>query len=379
MVTYLFRYFSSATPTKGVGQDRELTQGGVGARMKVADIETTKKDSAEASILEVYAKYPPYYAVYRTPQRVLIQFADGPELEQVQRRNLAVLNPLRGEINGLIDGWHDSKNKRLLSNSRRFQRRVADALVVGLEDDIPDALTLLTAVKTDLLDERNSAGRVQYLSVACITAALLTLIAALAQAPLYFWLTPAVRAAAGQTPGQSLALSVAAGSLGAFFSVALAIRGRTVLTDLRRRDNTVDALLRIVVGAMSGPILICLFLTHTLNFDLGGAKLAGTATPDQDAWIRVLMIAFVAGFLERLVPDLLAKTTVGGVTPPSPSEVMPANKAMAAAALKAPVAADGGAAAGAVDGDAVDGCLTGATVATVDVTADAELPPAFGG
>ena len=79
------------------------------------------------------------------------------------------------------------------------------------------------------------------------------------------------------------------------------------------------------------------------------------------------------------MPDLLAKTTVGGVTPPSPSEVMPANKAMAATGLKAAVAPDGGGAADTVDGDALDGCLTGATVAACDVTADAELPPAFGG
>ena len=248
--------------------------------MKVADIELTKKDSADAPILEVYAKYPPNYAVYRTAQRVLIQFAEAADQEQVQRRTLAVLNPLRGEINGLIDGWHDSKNKKLLSNSRRFQRRVADALVVGLEDDIPDALTLLTAVKTDLLEERKSAGRFQYLKVASISALVVTFIAGLGQLPFYFWQSRAERALPGLTQGQALGLSVAAGSLGAFFSVALAIRGRTVLTDLRGRDNFVDALLRIVIGAMSAPILICMFLTKTLNFDLGGAQISATKSSE---------------------------------------------------------------------------------------------------
>jgi len=87
--------------------------------MNVADISKGENDSAGAQILDVYAKNPPLYAVYRTAKRVLIQFADDRKDQDPQRENIAKLNPLPGEINGLIDGWRTHWRQGLKSKAKR--------------------------------------------------------------------------------------------------------------------------------------------------------------------------------------------------------------------------------------------------------------------
>ncbi len=49
-------------------------------------------------------------------------------------------------------------------------------------------------------------------------------------------------------PAKPLWLAARAGTVGAWFSVALAIKNRTVLPNLQRRDNYSDACLRIAIG-----------------------------------------------------------------------------------------------------------------------------------
>ena len=138
--------------------------------MKVADIQAGSLDSAGTIIEEVYTKYDPNYAVYRTKSRVLVQFGDLEETEKSQRAALATLYPLRGEVNGLIDGWRGSKDATRAAKARRYERRAADALVVALEASPADGALLLQSVKADLIDGRQATGRVQYLATALATA-----------------------------------------------------------------------------------------------------------------------------------------------------------------------------------------------------------------
>jgi hypothetical protein len=137
---------------------------------KIVSIVVNGTDSTGAVILTVYSKVDPIYAVYRTAERVVVQFADSHSLGAEQRKALSPLNSLRGEINGLIDGWrasdeHDTQVKAVL-----FDRRVADALITALQGDPVHAQMLLAAIKEDVLEERTSRARVQYLAAAVATA-----------------------------------------------------------------------------------------------------------------------------------------------------------------------------------------------------------------
>ena len=60
------------------------------------------------------------------------------------------------------------------------------------------------------------------------------------------------------TSNQNIWLAARAGAVGAFFSIALAISNRTVLTNMYRRDNIADASLRITIGIISAAVLVLL-------------------------------------------------------------------------------------------------------------------------
>ena len=110
------------------------------------------------------------------------------------------------------------------------------------------------------------------------------------------------------------------GALGAFFSVALAIRDRSIGTDLQRGNNFIDSVTRILIGAISAAILYCLLRTELVQLTLGGKTILSalarhtdkkgivTCTPPSDVMeYFVILLTFIAGFSERLVGDLLNK------------------------------------------------------------------------
>ena len=298
--------------------------------MDVVEIAKGKPSEDGSTVDTVYARNVPFYAVYHADDRVRIQFADSAELQARQHGALAPLNPVRGEIDGLLDDLRCSNDRALVAIADRFNRRVADALTVALEDDVAGARLLLDAVKKDAADERTSIARLEYLRVATATMAIFVSI--------IFGLT-----AWQDFPAdvRMLWLAAATGTLGAFFSIAIDIRQRCVQTGLRTRDNVADAILRIVVGVIASVMLICLLqsrLVTSIALGTGPGVVPGTGN-FSNALVAVL--GFVAGFIERLVPDLLAKAVAG--TAPAPASGPPPTKVGATASTIGTIAAPSGA------------------------------------
>ncbi len=87
-----------------------------------------------------------------------------------------------------------------------------------------------------------------------------------------------------------------------------------------RQTNIIDAWLRVLIGAISAAVLFLLLDSGALvDVQIGAAKIAGTSP----SWQATLLVGFAAGFLERLVPDLLAKAAPpqGRTTTPAPAPV----------------------------------------------------------
>jgi hypothetical protein len=470
----------------------------------VADLVLDGPDTLGERILAFYGRRPPLYAVYSAGRRVTIHYADDAAEADKQRKAMAQLAPLRGEIDGLIDGWRDGSSHsffglenagRLRSKADRYERRVGDALVLALEGDLPAATATLGAIKQDIIHERTAWARFEYLIAAFAMAMTVMFIAFLitttyttvpsedarnlrwgagfilllfafaagaaaflagrdrfrraettveaeqkfsdgAEAPsrgarsapllrlhqrymppppmitgllLFLLLAIPIFAVfiapsfnhnadiAPFTTAIDMWRAAAAGTVGAFFSIAIGIRTRTVLPDLLRTSNIMDAVLRITIGFIAGAVLIAMLKLGVVQLQLGTEPLA------QAGALSVLLAGFFAGFSERLVPDLLdkAQASPGGsahppVHAPAPTtqSTPPAQAGQAGAGpggaappdqgLAAPVTA---AAAGnaAAQPDPVpeqaseDGCAADIELRDDEVTRDADLPPATGG
>jgi hypothetical protein len=163
-------------------------------------------------------------------------------------------------------------------------------------------------VHDDILADRQSLGRYQYLIAAFMTSAAIV--------GLFYLFRHAHWNQFYRFPVDTtqLMLAARAGAVGAFLSVAMGLTGRTIKTDLHPSDNRLDAILRIVIGTIAGSVLVLLLQTKFVGVltTAGGQTGAITAASGQlgliDDWKTILVVGFVAGFLERLVPDLLEKS-----------------------------------------------------------------------
>src|SRR3954471_9932536 len=296
------------------------------AEVKVVDITPCGTDAVGKQIEALFAKVVPLYAVYRTRERGMIHLADAPVERGRQRTLLSPLNPLRGEINGLIDGWRCSTKRRILARAHRFDRRVADALSMALENDRCGAREILEKVKQDIISERTSWARFLYLMIASAAAMAIMLLACLATSSAVVRTLFDFGAA-----GNRLWLGAGVGTVGAFFSIAIAIRSRTILTDLRLRDNAADAVLRIVVGAIAGALILLIILSGAVGLSIGTTTLTPATVLAPANTMLAMLIAFAAGFSERLVSDLLVRATPAELAAAAPRPAVPGSAAAAAA------------------------------------------------
>ena len=226
-----------------------------------------------------------------------------------QRRALAPLTPLRGEIDSLLDDWRANARSELALCAKvgHFDRRTADALAVALQGDQAHAETLLRTVKDDILEEQLSIGRLRYLVIATLCAV----------AVFVAFMLISIAKASGtlETSISSFIaynkvwLAAGFGSLGALFSIAIGIRKRQIRPDMQDRDNVVDAVLRIMIGVVSAVILFSLLRSQLVALAFGTNQVKfGTGGPTE--MHLAIIVAFVAGFTEMMVGDYIARAVL---------------------------------------------------------------------
>jgi hypothetical protein len=265
---------------------------------RLKDIQVGKTDSRGLKITQIYAVQTGDYAIYQAGG-VMVQFADDTVRAQALKKSILPLSSTRAEINMLLGG---------LACREVGDRQLAYALQLALDNDLEGAKATISSLKATLVAQRAARGRFQYLKWSYGTAALLIGL-----------LFVASRLNPEPTASNNFLLAAKAGLVGAAFSIALAIRGRTVALDTDLLDNVTDGTLRLVIGVVSGGVLLLLLGSGIIpSLKIGDAEFkAGALT-----WQMVLLVGFVGGFLERLVPDLLDKRNgqsngSAGVTAPA--------------------------------------------------------------
>ena len=349
------------------------------SEFRVADLAVGAPDAADKTVVEIYYRVARTFAVYRTEERVMVQFADSdnedPQLGANQRKSMTDLFATRGEIDSLLAELRDECDGAARNLARRTRRGLADALMIALTGGTNQAAQDLAAIKAELVEDRGSRMRAGYLVWAAGCGVAIILLA--------WWIGHYISGAVEK----SLCFSAGVGVVGALFSIVIAIRSRSIDTTHPKLDIFVDAGLRVLVGAMSGVLLYALIQSGAFGFSIGSKEIVSDATmftSRGDDWLLVLLVAFVAGFSQQIVPDLLAKATATDA--PAKPAMPPGAAARDAASSEANPSggtaersATAPAAKRALDPDAdTDDCCD--RPATDDVvTPDTELPEAVGG
>jgi hypothetical protein len=275
-----------------------------------AEIIAGAKDSGGEKVDCVYFKRTSY-AIYRrgAPPQVVVAYAEDQSIADQQIAAIGPLLPMRDHLLNLIFDLP-------VKSQETCHAQIADALRLGLEKQSSSAQALLTEATNEALAAQGRRGRLVYLQWT-----------GLAILPALFLIVFGGYFVPDKAGVNLLLMSAGAGVIGAVLSIAIGIRARTVAIEGDWKSNAVDAAVRVTIGMISAAVLFLMLHSGVVtNISAGDAQLSGSAMD----WQVALIIGFAAGFLERLVPDLLEKTAppskstfstpaagAGGVAPPS--------------------------------------------------------------
>jgi hypothetical protein len=266
----------------------------------VADVVANALDSGGEPIDCVYFKRLDY-AIYRrgTPPQVVVAYSDNPATADQQIVGISVLLPQRDHLLRLID-------KLPPKAEEHYRAQIADALRLGLEKQVDTAKALLAEAIHHAHGEQGRRGRLVYLQWAAFA-----LVPALI---LILWGGSYVRPHSGV---HLLVMATGAGALGAILSISIGISARAVAIAGDWWSNAMDAAVRVGIGMICALVLFLLLNSGILaKIEAGGVPLTGSGM----TWQVALVVGIAAGFLERLVPDLLDS----GAPSPPPSASSPA-------------------------------------------------------
>jgi hypothetical protein len=277
---------SGRSRTTGTDSDppADRPQGGT----LVAHITTNGKDCRDCegrTIAEVYGKRAGCFAVYRVEDGdVWVHFSDDEAEANKQRAAVASLSEIRWDIDKLADGFR--------CRAANYHRDLAAGLQFALTGEAVNAQMKLNRTLVTLREARERRGRIEYMGFALIST--IVLFGLLYLCKVYY-----PHRENFESPETNVWLVGRAALVGAFFSIALAIRGRSITLDDSRFSNAMEGFTRLIIGIISGG-----FLLLALSSGFVASFVAGGNAPIK-SWEGVVVIGFLAGFAERLVPNLL--------------------------------------------------------------------------
>jgi hypothetical protein len=273
---------------------------------KVEEIKKGGKDSRDEDIERIFCRRDEY-AIYLASGNITVQFANCPIKASEQIKAIAELLPLRNKLQYLGRGFASKmvSGSKGPETTRCYYGQIADAFRLGLEGQVPMGRNVLQDAINDLQALVERDGRACYLRAGMTTVS--------------YFLVAAIVGACGAAWFQSdlftkLFVAIGSGALGAMLSIAMGIRNRTVAIDGYAPVNTMEAAVRILIGVISGVVLYLILSSGVvvgMDSMLAAQESAGGATlqpTDIAAWKLTILVGFLGGFVERLVPDLLDNT-----------------------------------------------------------------------
>jgi hypothetical protein len=264
------------------------TPGSDSQTIRVCDICKRREDIRGEMIDLVFFKRREF-AIYQSGGKILVQYADDDALAKEQIAKIAELLPLKDRLQYLVQN---------MERPERYHWQIAESLRLGLCGQKDPAKNIMQGAIDDINGTRVRKGRVSYLAVTLGFVTVIVLAAFIASIAIHgSWISQIDH---HRQDFLRLDLAVASGAIGALFSCVWQLRARTVATDGDMLSNIVDSVTRIVIGMVSAVALLLVIISEF------SSQIAPLNHPDLN-WKSVLVIGLLAGFVERLVPDLLEK------------------------------------------------------------------------
>lgn len=260
------------------------------APIRVIDIRKNLLDDRGEKIDFVFFRRRDF-AIYRSGGKIMVQYSDDEGTAQKQIAGIAELMPLRDCLQYLVKD---------MAAPQSYHRQIAEALRLGLNGQKDAAISTMQAAISDITTTRQRKGRTTYLLCAWVLVVGAVVLLSASAAAIWILCDPGQD---GVTRVDHLMMATGSGAVGALLSTAIALRARTVAVDGDLKSNALDSTTRIMIGVISAAVLYLILDSKLLDNVVLGAM---TLKPDL-TWQVALLAGFAAGFLERLVPDLLEK------------------------------------------------------------------------
>lgn len=272
-----------------------------GAGKRLAELQVGATDERNRLILRILAEAADRYIVYRAinasalsndgqerraqlaHSRVCVHLSDHPETRALQVDSLSQVSDLRIKVAGLINGrWRDPY----------FERAFADALGMAAALDVTNARARLTELLAELQHESGRIGQAWQMAFSCVAWAAFVSVLFLFSEHIHPF----------EQPGTNVWLAAKAGATGALFSIATMFNKRALAPDNKKIRIALEATMRVGSGVIAGGALLLALSSGFFTKPVGGDSGVQIAN-----WMYVVVIGFLAGFVERLVPDLFDK------------------------------------------------------------------------
>lgn len=261
--------------------------------MPLMDLKVGARDKLNNTVIEIlWASRD--FKIYRTRAGVFVHMSDCGHVADKQKSLFYRLHPRLCQMRFLtscIDRSMAARLRRLLGFDRCnfFHQETARAIVQALHDRCEHARGMLDFVTDMALEHVTNENRVRYL-IACLAVAVAFGLGI--DSLLWLWDYP--------PHAVPYAAASAFGAVGAVFSIATNVGSLALVPSRHSMMNYVMGGLRVLTGLMGGGLLLLAFKSGVVG-DFGSAL----AVDGTLSWERAAMLGFLAGFAERLVPNMM--------------------------------------------------------------------------
>jgi hypothetical protein len=288
---------------------------------KLADLTVGKPDPRGRIVRDVLWSLDGF-KIYKTDQGISPFFSDNQDLAAIQRLRYLELADI-ADFNHLVNAvqpWHIPftnipilRRGAVHSSQVQYERELARCLAQALLGHGDTANEALATLGNRLAHRISNGARVWHLFINVLLVSLLTVGA-------FFFVTSGYQPKFGFSADnvREIGLTVMMGGVGALFSTTVRLQSMQVDATVPLYMHWVYATQRVIVGALGALILYFAFKSGVVTALIEPATGGITAeTKFSPFWLSFM--AVLAGFSERLVPNLLNSKAEASEPSPPPS------------------------------------------------------------